>query len=46
MIFSAKGTFGSVPAVEDLNGFHTEGGTVQEEKHRVFAFKWPRLNRK
>lgn len=36
LIASAKGTFGSVPAVEELSAFHTEMSTVQEEKHTLF----------
>jgi len=29
----------SVSAMEDLSGFHREGGTDQEEKSRVLIFK-------
>lgn len=46
MIVSAKKTFRSVSAMEDLSGFHREGGTDQEEKSRVLIFKQPILKRK
>lgn len=39
MIVSAKKTFRSVSSMEDLSGFHREGGTDQEEKYRVLIFK-------
>lgn len=39
LIASAKGTFEPVHAGKELSSFHTEGGTVQEEKYRAFTFK-------